>query len=68
MKNIVSIAIAIFVGFIIATLIFSVLSIAIGFVFFSIKMLFFVFLIAIFALPIYAIANKSLFSGKKEIK
>jgi len=64
MKNILSLILALFVGFVLARLVFSLLSLAMTFVFFSIKTLLFLILIGIFTLPVYIIIKKSLFKGK----
>lgn len=61
MKKILAWAIAIFVGFIMAKLVFTILGVVMKLVFFSVITLFFIILMGMFALPIYVIAKKSLF-------
>lgn len=60
MKKILAWVIAIFVGFIIAKVLFTILIVGMKFVFWSIGTLFFLIIMAAFALPIYVIVKKSI--------
>jgi hypothetical protein len=59
MKKILAWVVAIFVGLIMAKLVFTILGVVIKFVFFSVFTLFFLLIVAAFALPVYVIAKKS---------
>jgi drug/metabolite transporter (DMT)-like permease len=64
MKKIISWAIAIFVAYIFVKLIFFILKVTFDIMVFSFVTIVFVALLAVFALPVYVIVRKKLFSRK----